>query len=170
MGAGRRRSLPRPPLWAQWILSLSVAAALLIALYLFVSANDHNYSVATLDPAAVQRANREAELLTAQDQAPHVVALRSVADPRGALLHAVRTDMNHQIATGRVSGTLQRARCTPAGGSAAAPAFSCRATAASVNYLYVGVVHIGSHRLVWCRHDEPPVPNQPVPLSPLCTR
>ncbi|HLH65648.1 MAG TPA: hypothetical protein VKV27_08095 [Solirubrobacteraceae bacterium] len=165
-----RRLMPRPPLWAQWVMSLLCAAGALTALVLFVSANDHNYSVATLDPAAVQRANREAELLTAQDQQPHLVRLRSALSPRLALVRVIRQDMDRRIASGAVAGTLQRAFCRPAGGGASAPAFSCLATAASVNYMYVGVVHIAARELVWCRHDEPPVPGVPVPLSPLCTR
>ena len=171
MVAGPRQSrFRRPPLWLQWVLSLSVAAAAVIALILFVSANDHNYSVAKLVPAAVKRANQEAEVLAAQDQAPHLVTLSSSSDPRGALVSAIRSDMNRKISQGQVSGTLQRVRCKRSGGSTAAPAYSCVATAASVNYLYVGVTHVGAGHLVWCRHDEPVVPGHWIALDPRCTR
>lgn len=170
MVAGPQQSrFPRPPLWVQWILSLAVGAAALVALVMFVTANAGNYSVAKLVPSAVKRANQEAEVLTMQDQAPHLIAVSSAADPRGALLLAIRSDMNRKISQGQVSGPLQRSSCKRSGGSASAPAYACVATAASVNYLYVGVIHVGAGKLVWCRHDEPPVPGQPVPLDPSCT-
>lgn len=160
----------RPPLWAQWAISLAVAAAAIVALVLFVSANDHDYSIAKLDPAAVRHANLEAEQLTAQDQVPHRVLVGSTKDPRAALVHVVRADMTRRIAGGAVAGTLQRISCTPSGTGIAAPAFSCVATVSSVNYLYVGVVHVKGHRLVWCRHDEPVVPGHWIPLDPSCLR
>ncbi|MGH2871519.1 MAG: hypothetical protein ACRDL5_03545 [Solirubrobacteraceae bacterium] len=161
--------LPRPPLWAQWVISLAVAATLIVLLVLFVTANSGNYSVAKLLPSAVQRADQQDEVLTAQDQAPHLVALGSAGDPRGELVHAIRSDMLKRISSGQIDGTLQRASCRRTGGAAGAPAFACLATAASVNYMYAGVVHVGDRQLVWCRHDEPPVPGRPVALSLRCT-
>jgi hypothetical protein len=157
-----------PPLWLRWALSLGVGAALVVALVLFV--DDHNSdSLATVSPAAAVRANREDEIVVAQDQAPHVVSVRSGTAPLAAIKRAVRTEMASGIAKGELGGPLQRTTCTPAGSSTAARrAFRCTATASNVNYQFVGVVDVDARRLTYCKRDAPPVPSQNVPVSPRC--
>ncbi|MGA2012984.1 MAG: hypothetical protein ABSH51_20935 [Solirubrobacteraceae bacterium] len=157
-------SMPRLPTWARWVTSFGVAAALLVALVLFVS-HQNPAALAPANPAAEVRANREAEILVAQDQAPRVASAAGVA-ARAALARAVRADMTARIDGGQISGPLARIVCARAG---SATAFSCTATAADVNYDYVGVVDPRARRLTYCRRDPPPVPSQNVPVSPRCT-
>lgn len=155
-------------MWARFVLSFGVAAALLLGLVLYV--NHHNTdTLAPQNPAALARANREAEIVVAQDQAPHQIRLRSTANSRAAFAHAVRADMTARISRGIISGTLQRVTCTRHGSGAGTLGFSCNAVVAGVNYAYVGVIHIAARQLVYCKRDAPPVPSQDVPVSRRCT-
>lgn len=158
---------PNPPLWVRWVLSLAVAAAVLVALVRFVSTHN-TVTLAEQSPQALARQHRQDDILTAQDQAPHVVALPASAR-RWKFVHGVVVaDMNSKIQRALIGGTLQHVVCRKAGGRGARLGFTCVATAADVNYNYVGVIQRHTHRLVWCRKDAPPVPNQPVPLSRRC--
>ncbi len=148
-------------------MSLGVGVILLVALVLFVS-NHNSDNLATQSPKALARANREAEIVVAQDQAPHVVKLASAADPRAAIVGVVRADINRRISQGIIDGTLQRVTCRPAGGPAAKPGFSCTATVSDVNYQFLGVVNRPAGKLTYCKRDAPPVPSQNIPVSPRC--
>lgn len=162
--AVRRFSLP---LWAKFVLALGVGAVLLVALILFVEHNNGN-GEARQNPQAVVRANREAETLVAQDQAPHVVRITAHAAPRRAILGAVRADMTKLIAGGTILGTLQRAACRRTGGTHDRQAFACTAVVAGVNYPFLGVVDLPRRTVTYCKRDEPPVPADNVPVSPRC--
>jgi hypothetical protein len=158
----------RPPLWLRWALSLTVAAALIIALVLFV---DHHNSdgLAPESPAAAVRANREDEIVVAQDQAPHGAQVPARTAPLAAIERAVRAETAQEIAKGELDGPLQRTRCTPTGSSTATRrAFRCTVTANDVNYQFDGVVEVRARRLTYCKRDEPPVPSQNIPVSPRC--
>ncbi|MGO9956998.1 MAG: hypothetical protein ACLP50_13635 [Solirubrobacteraceae bacterium] len=160
--------LPTPPtipLWARWALSFAVAAALLVSLVVFVDHNNNPNSLASQNPAAVVRANREAETLVAQDQAPRVAVAATGLDPRAALERAVRADMTQRLQSGQIDGPLQSVRCA---GHGSRPGFSCAAMAASVNYDYLGVVDVHARRVTFCRRDPPPVPSENVPVSRRC--
>ena len=91
------------PLWARWALSFVVAIALLVGLVVFVDNNNAN-SVAPQNPAAVVRANREAETLVSQDQAPQVVTIATGTGGRDAVARAVQGDMTARINAGRSRG------------------------------------------------------------------
>jgi hypothetical protein len=157
----------RPPMWARWVLSFAVAAIALVALIVFVDRHNTN-GPASQNPKAVAEANREAEVVVSQDQAPHVIALRSASDVRAAFTRAVRNDMNERIDKGIIGGTLQRVTCTRHGGRGGMQAFDCTAVVADVNYPYVGVVDLPARRLTYCKRDVPPVPSQNIPVSPRC--
>jgi hypothetical protein len=157
----------RPPMWARWVLSLAVAAALLTALIIFVDRHNSN-GPASQNPKAVAQANREAEIVVAQDQAPHVVVLNSASDPRAAFVAAVRADMSGRINRGTIDGTLQRVTCARAGQRAGTLAYDCTAVVADVNYPYLGVIDLAARRLTYCKRDEPPVPSQNIPVSSRC--
>jgi hypothetical protein len=159
--------LPTPPtipLWARWALSFAVAAALLVGLVVFVDHNNNPNSLASQNPAAVVRANREAETLVAQDQSPRVAAAGGFG-PRAALERAVHADMAQRVQSGQIDGPLQGVRCA---GDGSGPAFSCTAMAAGVNYDYLGVVDVHARRVTFCRRDPPPVPSQNIPVSRRC--
>jgi hypothetical protein len=149
------------------VLPFGIAAVLVVGLVVFVDHHNGN-GLATQSPAAEARANREAEILVAQDQVPHVVRLRSASDPRTAFRDAVRADMSQRINRGFIDGTLQRIACRRDGGTAAAMNFSCTVIVAGIDYPYVGVVHVAARQLIYCKRDEPPVPSQNIPLSPRC--
>jgi hypothetical protein len=157
----------RPPMWVRWVLSLGTGAGLLVALVLFV--NHHNSdSLAVQNPAALARANREADIVVAQDQAPRVVSLTSASAPRGAITRTVQSEMTRLIARGTVTGPLERTSCRKAGGRGSRLGFSCVATAAEVNYDFVGVVNVAARQLTYCKRDAPPVPSQDIPVSRRC--
>jgi len=157
----------RPPLWARWVLSFAVAIVALVALIVFVDRHN-NDNLATQSPKAVARANREAEIVVAQDQAPHVLALRSVSDPRAAFTRAVRNDMNYRINRGIIDGNLDHVRCSRNGRRGGTLSFNCVATADQVNYQYMGVVHLAARQLIYCKRDAPPVPSMNIPVSSRC--
>lgn len=159
---------PRPPLWARWVLSLGVGLILLVALVVFVEHNNSN-SEGSQNPAAVARANREAQVVVGQDQAPHVGAVAPGQAPRSALAHAVGGAMRAMIAVGTIDGPLQRTGCTPTGHRHGDLTFKCTAVAAHVSYPFLGVVNATAHRLVYCKRDQPPVPSMDVPVSRRCT-
>ncbi len=162
---------PRPrvrfPMWTRWALSLGVGVILLVALVLFVS-NHNSDNLATQSPKALARANREAEIVVAQDQAPHVFRLASSADPHAAIVGVVRADIKRRINLGVIDGSLQRVVCRAAGGPATRPGFSCTATVSDVNYQFLGVVDRPAGKLTYCKRDAPPVPSQNIPISPRC--
>lgn len=154
-----------PPVWARWVLSFAVGAIVLVLLVIVVAHSNPN-GLSPQNPAAVVRANREAETLVKQDQAPRVTTAAAHASARAALERAVRADMTARLASGQITGPLQRVACAHAAGRSA---FSCTATAADVNYDYLGVVDDGAHRVTYCRRDPPPVPSENIPVSPRCT-
>jgi hypothetical protein len=157
----------RPALWVRWVLSLAAAAAVLVALVLFVDHHNSD-SLAVQSPAALARANREADIVVAQDQAPHVVALTPASAPRSAMTRTVRAEMVRLIARGTVPGPLQHTSCRRAGARGSTVGFSCVATAAAVNYQFLGVVDTPARHLTYCKRDPPPVPSQNIPVSRRC--
>lgn len=154
-------------MWARWVLSFAVAVIAIVALIVFVDRHNTN-GPASQNPKAVARANQEAEIVVAQDQAPHVITLRSPSDVHAAFVRAVRHDMNQRIDKGTIDGTLQRVTCAPHGGRPGMPAFHCTAVVADVNYPYLGVADLAARRLTYCKRDAPPVPSQNIPVSPRC--
>lgn len=153
-------------MWVRWTLSLGVAALLAVALILFVSHHNDN-GLAHESPQAAERANREAEIVVSQDQAPHVVTLAFSAAP-AAVVHAIRHDMTNRIATGQAGAPLQRVRCAATGTRGADAGYRCRATAAGVGYPYQAVLNRSTHTLTFCKHDAPPVPSMNIPVSRRC--
>ncbi|MGI8713460.1 MAG: hypothetical protein ACR2NR_09800 [Solirubrobacteraceae bacterium] len=156
----------RPPLWARWVVSFAVAAALLVGLVAWVSHHNGN-GLATVSPKAAARANREAEIVVSQDQAPQVVAVAAGAS-RAAVTHAIRRNITTRIATGQAGAPLQHVHCGRYRVRGAAEGFRCTATAAGVNYPYEAVLNSRAHTLTLCKHDAPPVPSQDIPVSRRC--
>ena len=170
---------PRFPMWARFVVALTVGVILLVALVIFVNHNNTD-SNQTLTPSEQAKVNREAARVVAADQAPHIVVLKPGESPHAGFVRTVHSAMATLVNRGVVDGPLQRVRCTRAGssgdsgsstgsGASGHHAFSCIATAADVNYDYVGVVDSPTHHLTYCKRDEPPVPSQNIPVSPACT-
>jgi hypothetical protein len=156
----------RPPQWIRWVLSLGIGAALMVGLIAWVSHHNGN-GLANESPKAAARANREAEIVVSQDQAPRVVAVASGAS-RMAIVHAIRRDMTTRISKGDAGAPLQRVGCKPAGMRGARHGYHCVAVSAGVNYPYQAVLNSAAHTLTFCKHDAPPVPSQNIPVSPRC--
>ena len=104
----------RPPLWLQWVLSIVVAAAVIFGLVRFVQSNTDN-QITTESPAGEVQANREAEILVAEDQAPHTVRLLGHTPGIAAITRVIRADMTALIDRGSLNGPLQRSACAPTG-------------------------------------------------------
>jgi hypothetical protein len=155
-------------MWAKFAVSLGVGVILLVALIIFVYHNNTD-SNRTLTPSEQAKVNKEAERVVAVDQAPRVLTLRPGESPRAGFVRTVHATMSDLVNKGVVDGPLQRVRCTRHGGRAGDLGFSCVATAADVNYDFVGVVDTSAHQLTYCKRDEPPVPAQNIPVSPRCT-
>ena len=158
----------RPPVWARWALSLGTGVILFIALVVFVDHNSNN-SEATQSPAAVARANREAEIVVEQDEVPHLARVKPGQAPLRAAAAAVRGDVNTMINKGIIDGTLTRTRCTSTHRRAGRVAFMCTAVVGGVNYPFLGVVDVPARSVTYCKHDEPPVPSMNIPVSARCT-
>ena len=171
----RRSSSPRAPgaylpfpLWVRFTISSTIAVVLLVALVVFVNGHNTNSPALTNATTAVQ-ANREAEVLIAQDQAPHTARLSAVAAPASGLLRVLRAYVSGQIARGAISGPLQRGTCQPTSPPGQTRrAYSCTVLTGSVEYHFVAAVDHGSHRVIYCKRDPPPAPSDVVPVSPRC--
>jgi hypothetical protein len=149
------------------VLSILVASGLLIALVVAVHNNGPD-SPASQNPTAVAQANQEAEIVVAQDQAPHALPLAPGIAPAAALSRAVRGYMAGQIRQGDLNGPLQRSSCTAAGRRGGSFAFRCTVLAADVSYPFLGVVDLTSRRVTYCKRDPPPVPSENIPVSRRC--
>jgi len=171
--SARRRSLRRkPPLWLQWVLSLSVAALAVVLLVRFVDANSTPRAQAPhLTPAGARSVNREAEILDAEQQAPHVVHYPPTLGATTAIQRAIAAYMNNEINFNRLDGPLRAALCFAVSQpTSERVAFRCSALARGTSYPFEGVVNRSMHVVVYCRHNPPPQPGDRVPLSPRCSR
>jgi hypothetical protein len=158
--------LRRPPLWLRWALSLGVAAVLAVGLIEWVSHHNGNL-LAHESPKAAERANREAEIVVSQDQAPQRVTLAAGAS-QAAVTRAIRHAMTVRIGRGDAGAPLQQVRCQTIGTRGARTGYRCRATAAGVGYPYQAVLERRTRTLTFCKHDAPPVPSMNIPVSPRC--
>jgi hypothetical protein len=156
-------------MWAQWTLSLGVAALLIIGLVAYVNHNGPTASLPTVNKSAVAEENREAAIVVGQDQAPHVVALAPGLAARVALTRAIASFMNRQVALGVINAPYQSTACgTAAGSSTVRLVFTCTAQAANVKYPFDAVVAPPQRQIIFCKHDLPPVPSMNIPVSARC--
>lgn len=145
-----------------------VAAALVVAMVLYV--NGHNTdSPTSTNPAAAVAANRDAEILIVQDQAPRSGHLARGQSPASGLERSVHARMAAEVKAGSINGPLHRARCRPAGsGLGPRRAFSCSIVAGGVIYPFLGVVDTAARQITYCKRDQPPVASHDIPVSVRC--
>lgn len=170
-GSGGRRGYKALPIWAQWVIPFAIAAAVVIALVVFVNYETNQVpAVSGISPGAAREQNREDTILVQQQQAPHVVGLKAGQSAADAIRSAVVAYMSHQINIGSMDGPIRSSSCVPAGGTPTRLAFRCRVTASAqmVTYPFDGVVQPGSHRVTYCQRVTPPIPSMNVPVSRRC--
>ncbi len=177
----RRPARPRPPLWAQWVLSLLVAATLIVLLVRFVDANSTPQAQAPrLSPQGIKSLNAEAKildseqrarrlLLDSQQQAPHVVHYAATLAPLAAIEHAIAVYMTQQIDLAQIAGPLRATLCFAVpGGHLPDLVYRCSALAQATSYPFEGVVDRAARTVTYCRHNPPPSPGVNVPVSRRC--
>lgn len=168
----RRRRAPGAylplTLGARFTLAFAVAVALMVAMVMFVSHNNTDSNPIT-NFAGASRANQEAEVLIAEDQAPHHARLTGQLSPASGLARVVRHRISGLVARGTIPGPVGAARCRPVGTTAGPRhAFSCTVQAAGVAYPFAGVVETATRRITYCKRDPPPVASATVAISRLC--
>ena len=169
---GRRERAPGAylplTLWARFALAGGIAIVLMVAMVLFVSHNNTDSNPIT-NFAGPTRANQDAKVLIAQDQAPRRARLTGRANPSIGLARVVRARIGTLVAAGSVPGPLGAARCHPVGATTGPRlAFICTVESAGVAYPFAGVVETTVGRITYCKRDPPPVDAGTVPVSPLC--
>lgn len=170
--SGRAHDILHPPLWARWLLTvLAFAALLVILLVVNSSAGGGGGGSAKSERSAEVEANRESQIVIAEDEAPHSARLGLGDQPRRALVRAVTADAAGRIRHGELTGPLQGVHCVAAGHSRAGRSpYSCTVRAAEVEYPFVAVVDRRSRWLTWCKVDPPPTNSSQleVPVSSRC--
>jgi len=161
-------SAPHPPLWARWLLSLLGFAVLILLVWIAARGGGGGSSLP--ERSAEVEANREGQVVIAEDQAPHTAPLRSGTSARVALEFAISADVRNRIRHGELTGAFQSVRCAVGPTRAGRRAYSCTGRVAGVTYPFLGVVNERARELTWCKRDPPPVSNAPlaVPISRRC--
>lgn len=155
-------------LWQRFTLAFVVATALMVAMIVFVSQNNTNFNPST-NLAQSDRANRDSEILIAQDQAPRRARLPRGVAPAAGLAEAIHAQLAAQVRQGGISGPLTAAHCHAAGRvTGPRRAFACTGQSGGVVYPFAGVVEPNRRRITFCKRDPPPVASETVLLSPLC--
>ena len=162
------------PLWLQWLLPIAVAAAVVVALVIFVNYETNKVPAIALvsNPKAVKEENREDTILVQDQQAPHQAKLKTGASPALALRAAVVGYMTHQISVGSMDGPIKHSSCEAAtSGTSGRLLFHCEVTASTqmVTYPFDGVVERSSGVITYCQRVAPPIPSMNVPVSKRCT-
>lgn len=156
------------PLWQRYAVSLVVAAVLLTGMVIWVEGHNTDSGPANGNPNAIVSANRQARILVSEDQAPHSASLPPGLAAGPALERVLHAHVTAQIRDGALAGPLQPVRCHATGRSGARIGFSCTIDSGSVNYPFLATVDTAARRATYCKHDPPPMPSEPVPVSSRC--
>jgi hypothetical protein len=156
------------PLWQRFVIATVVAVVLLAAMVVWVSGHNTDSPPASQQHLSA-RANREAEIIVEQDQAPHTARLPSGGADAAGLARLLHARVAAQVARGAISGPLRAGECRPTGfGSRTGRGFTCSVESGSVFYPFLGVVNTVTGRVTYCKRDPPPVPSDYVPVSRRC--
>jgi hypothetical protein len=166
------------PVWLQWALPFGIAAAVVIALVLYVEhqTNDVSPIAGVTSKSALVEENREDTDLVRQQQAPHVAKLAQGLAPSAALQAAVVGYMHYEVNHRVMAGPVQSSSCHAVGSgsgsggaSAARLVMHCDVKAASVTYPFYGVVQPATKQITYCQRIAPPIPSLNIPVSKRCT-
>jgi len=139
-----------------------------VALVLYVSHHNTDSGPTNLNPSATVQANRDAQILEQQDQAPRLARLAAGLTPAAGLRRAIGARMSRLISTAALEGPLVHVGCRPDRVRGPREGFACRALAGHVSYPFLAVVDTHARRITFCKRDPPPVPSENVPISPRC--
>ena len=156
-----------PALWMRWAISITVGAAAIVALVVFVEHNNNN-SEAKGSPGALVREQQEAQALIGADQAPHTFVVRDGQSLNAGLVAAVRGDLRNGLKTGDIQGRIQKIDCRRSGARAGRVAYHCVAQVQNVKYPFLGVYVAKTKRITYCKRDFPPVRSENIPVSRRC--
>jgi hypothetical protein len=164
------RAARHPPLWARWVLTILAFVVLIFAIRIAIHDGEGATGPSQSERTAEVEANRVAQVVQEEDQAPHTAPLHAGLPPRVALERAIAADARGRIEKGELTGRLQSVHCNPPGAPhGGRRAFRCTATAAGVAYPFLAVADESTRQLTWCKVDPPPVSGAPeVPVSPRC--
>lgn len=168
--AFRYRSLP---LWLQWALPFTAAAALVVALVVYV--HHQTYDLPQVPnptkPSAIAALNQEGSIVVRQQQAPHTYRMASREPPARGVRAAVVGYMRRQIAQGAMTGPITHASCGAKGGGGNRLVFRCEVTASRqvLTYPFDGVVDPATGVVTYCQRVQPPIPSMNIPVSRRCT-
>jgi hypothetical protein len=166
----RRASVQPPPLWARWVLASVIAAGVIAAIVIAV--NRAGPEPASSETQVEAEDNRIADLAITADEAPHSAALPAGSLPATALERAISSDVRHRIASGQLTGPLQRVECKSRASRsiAARKPYRCTVRSDAVDYPFLAVLESAGRRLVWCKIDPSSVAGvaQNVPISARC--
>ncbi len=161
------------PLWLQWGLPFTLAAALVIALVVYVHHQTYDLPAvpSPTKPSAIAALNQEGTIVVKQQQAPHTYRLGAGESPARGVRAAVVGYMQHQIAQGLMDGPITRSSCRAAGGSTDRLVFRCQVTASRqvLIYPFDGVVDPATGVVTYCQRVQPPIPSMNIPVSKRCT-
>jgi hypothetical protein len=151
---------------------LTILAFLVLIFAIHIVAHD---AEETSGPSRSERnaeieANRIAQVVQEEDQAPHTAPLHAGLPTRVALEQAITTDARGRVDKGELTGELQSVHCdAPGPAHGGRRAFHCTATASGVVYPFLAVADESARQLTWCKVDPPPVSGAPeIPVSPRC--
>lgn len=159
------------PLWARWVATITVAAAIVLAVVLAVHGSGDELGSPQSEAQGEAEASRISEDTIASDQAPHTAALPNAGALASALERAITADVHSRIAHGQLTGPLRSVRCTQTGAARAGRVpLHCTVRSAGIDYPFLGVADKLTRRLTWCKVDLPPTAGAPleVPLSKRC--
>jgi hypothetical protein len=157
------------PLWQRYAVALLVAVILLTGMVIWVNGHNTDSGPTNDNPASTLRANREAEVLVSQDQAPHSVRLPAGLGAQAALERVLHGHIAAAVRDGAIAGPLKSAHCRATGArSGARVGFSCTVNSGSVNFPFLAAVDTEARRVTYCKRDPPPVPSETVPVSSRC--
>jgi hypothetical protein len=163
------RSLPT---WLQWAIPFGIAAAVVIALVLYVEhqTNDVSAIAGVTSKSALIEENREDTDLVREQQAPHVATLAPGVAPSDGLRAAVVGYMHREVKLSVMPGPVKSSSChAVSGGTATRLVLHCDVTAASVTYPFYGVVQPSAKRITYCQRVAPPIPTLNIPVRKRCT-
>jgi hypothetical protein len=164
------RAIGALPLWGRWVITIA-GYAIVIGVIVFLVSGGSSSGVSTQSEVKAEaQANREADLVIEEEQAPRVAPLSSHTAVPAALMAAITKDVNARIAASQLTGPLQHVRCAPSGASHAGRApFRCTVTTANIVYPFDAIAELRARQLTWCKVEPPPTTGSgEVPVSPRC--